>query len=311
MAARAAMDARPARPTAAETRRREADERRQARHDQAARPSQAGVALRRIAFPVRRAKTVRRWLCAGQAPRWHEPPRGRVLAARREHLGRRWAEGCRNAARLWRELKASGFGGRPTTARVRATRQRKAGPDVTRPPATQAGRRWRPPCGRRAARLPASDPATLPAADRALVQRLLADAPVPAATVAVAVRLTNLLRRQGGATSAVGLDAAGSAPLAGFAAGLRREIEALQAALELPWTTSPVEGQPNRLKTIERSMEGRARCKLLRQRVLQAARPLASTQTAGEPKVACRSTASRGLGVRRAPGRSEAGHAAR
>ncbi len=87
-----------------------------------------------------------------------------------------------------------------------------------------------------------------------LVQRLLADAPVPAATVAVAVRLTNLLRRQGGATSAVGLDAAGSAPLAGFAAGLRREIEALQAALELPWTTSPVEGQPNRLKTIERSM---------------------------------------------------------
>ena len=189
MAARAAMDARPARPTAAETRRREADERRQARHDQAARPSQAGVALRRIAFPVRRAKTVRRWLCAGQAPRWHEPPRGRVLAARREHLGRRWAEGCRNAARLWRELKASGFGGRPTTARVRATRQRKAGPDVTRPPATQAGRIWRPPCGRRAARLPASDPATLPAADRALVQRLLADAPVPAATVAVAVRL--------------------------------------------------------------------------------------------------------------------------
>ena len=53
------MDARPARPTAAETRRREADERRQARHDQAARPSQAGVALRRIALQGNRAVSVK------------------------------------------------------------------------------------------------------------------------------------------------------------------------------------------------------------------------------------------------------------
>jgi len=45
----------------------------------------------------------------------------------------------------------------------------------------------------------------------------------------------------------------------------------VQAALELPWTTSPVEGQVNRLKTIKRSMYGRAGVKLLRQRVLQAA----------------------------------------
>ena len=67
------------------------------------------------------------------------------------------------------------------------------------------------------------------------------------------------------------LDAADSSPLAGFTAGLRREIEAVQAALELPWTTSPVEGQVNRLKTIKRSMYGRAGFKLLRQRVLQAA----------------------------------------
>jgi transposase len=272
IAAQAAIDAQPAKPTAAETRRREAHDRRQARYQEAARLSRAGVPLRRIAFQLGATrKTVRRWLRAGRAPLWHKPPRGSVLDAYREHLERRWAEGCRNAAQLWRELKTLGFGGRPTTVRVWATRQRKAGPDVTRPPTTGAGRIWRPPSGRRAARLLTSDPATLPATDQAFVQRLLADAPVLAATAAVAIRLTNLLRRQSGEALAVVLDAADSSPLAGFAAGLRREIEAVQAALELPWTTSPVEGQVNRLKTIKRSMYGRAGFKLLRQRVLQAA----------------------------------------
>ena len=45
----------------------------------------------------------------------------------------------------------------------------------------------------------------------------------------------------------------------------------MQAALELPWTTSPAEGQVNRLKAIKGSMYGRASFQLLHQRVLQAA----------------------------------------
>jgi transposase len=130
---------------------------------------------------------------------------------------------------------------------------------------------WRPPSSRWAARLLTSDPATLPAVDQAFVQRLLAEAPELAATAAMAARLANLLRRQGEETLAVVLAAADRSPLAGFAAGLRREIQAVQAALELPWTTSPVEGQVNRLKTIKRSIYGRAGFQLLRQRVLQAA----------------------------------------
>jgi hypothetical protein len=38
----------------------------------------------------------------------------------------------------------------------------------------------------------------------------------------------------------------------------------VRAALALPWSTSPVEGQVNRLKTIKRQMHGRAGCALLR-----------------------------------------------
>ena len=43
--------------------------------------------------------------------------------------------------------------------------------------------------------------------------------------MALAARLTNLLRRKGEETLAVVLAAADSSPLAGFAAGLRRETE--------------------------------------------------------------------------------------
>ncbi len=45
----------------------------------------------------------------------------------------------------------------------------------------------------------------------------------------------------------------------------------MRAGLSLPWSTGPVEGEINRLKLIKRTMFGRAKLDLLRQRVLYAA----------------------------------------
>ena len=67
------------------------------------------------------------------------------------------------------------------------------------------------------------------------------------------------------------LDAMKGTALAGLATSLERDKPAVQAALDTPWTTSPVEGQVNRLKLIKRTMHGRAGFPLLRSRVLQAA----------------------------------------
>ena len=52
-------------------------------------------------------------------------------------------------------------------------------------------------------------------------------------------------------------------------ATLREDIAVVQATLELPWTTSLVEGQISHLKMIKRTMYGRAGL-LLRTRVLNA-----------------------------------------
>jgi transposase len=67
------------------------------------------------------------------------------------------------------------------------------------------------------------------------------------------------------------LTAAAGTPLEGFAESLRKDMAAVRAALATPWATEPVEGQISRLKTIKRTIYGRAEFDLLRSRVLHAA----------------------------------------
>lgn len=62
-------------------------------------------------------------------------------------------------------------------------------------------------------------------------------------------------------------DTSASGSVRSFAEALRTDAAAVQAALSTPWSNGPVEGQVNRLKSIKRSMYGRAGLALLRARV--------------------------------------------
>jgi len=260
------------RATAAERRSEAARARRQARFDEAARLHAAGASISDIARRLGAdRKTLRCWLRAGAIPSWRQPRRGGLLDPHRDHLERRWTEGCRNAARLWRELVALGFPGRPAIVRAWATQRRKAEPNGSRVPMTADGRPWRPPSGRRVARLLMADTDTLSVPDRAFATRLLEEVPALSAMAAAAKRLALLLRQRSDEKLDDVLTAANATPLADFVAELRKDIGAVQAALDLPWTTSPVEGQIGRIKMIKRTMYGRAGFELLRARVLRAA----------------------------------------
>ena len=87
----------------------------------------------------------------------------------------------------------------------------------------------------------------------------------------VARRLHRVLRKENDEPLCDVLAAAADILLADFGASLSRDQNAVQAALNLPWTTSSVEGQGNRIKIIKRSMYGRAGFDLLRARILNAA----------------------------------------
>ncbi|HEY0418939.1 MAG TPA: ISL3 family transposase [Acetobacteraceae bacterium] len=263
----------PAQPEEASARCGQASrERRQARFAEATRLHALGLSISEIArqLDVDR-KTLGRWLRAGRLPSWRKPRRGSALDAHIGYLEQRWAEGCRNATRLWREVVAQGFPGRPSTVRAWATRRRQSEPARARSPVTAEGQPWQPPSGRHLARLLTAETEAPEPIDRSFAARLLDEVPALAAAVAAAKRLALLLRKRNAEALEAVLTAAEATSLAGFVKELRKDLPAVQAALDLPWTTSPAEGQVNRIKLIKRSMYGRAGFDLLRARVLRAA----------------------------------------
>ena len=262
-----------AEPTSAIQRRSTASHaRRQAQLEEAARLHAAGASLSAIARQLGLdRKTLRHWLQAGAVPTWHKPQRGSLLDPYRDHLERRWSEGCHNAARLWQELVALGFPGRPAIVGAWATVRRRAAPNGSGMLVTAEGKPWRPPSGRRVARLLMADARTLSPPDQTFAAQLLKEVPGVENTVAAAKRLEALLRRRSDETLADVLAAAAQTHLAGFVAEMRKDVGAVEAALTLPWTTSPAEGQISRIKMIKRTMYGRAGFELLRARVLHAA----------------------------------------
>ncbi len=265
-AAEPAPPAMPRQPNAAERASQASLSRRHARYEGAARLHDQGVSIRRIAALLgAERKTVRGWLCRGGAPTWRKPKRGNALDPHVPLLERRWSEGCRNAAQLWREIAAAGYAGRPGRVRAWATQRRDGRPAAQSQDAASAAPIPQPPSGRRVGRLLMADMDRLADDERRFIARQLADA------VAVAKRLHRVLRKEGDEPLQDVLTAAADTLLAGFAASLGRDRNAVQAALDLPWTTSPVEGQVNRIKTIKRFMHGRAGFDLLRARVLNAA----------------------------------------
>ena len=107
--------------------------------------------------------------------------------------------------------------------------------------------------------------------DHCQLAQLTQQAPELAEAVALAQEFASMIRRR----EPVQLEpwlacAAPSAlpPFRCFARGLRADMAAVQAAVTLPWSQGPIEGQINRPKMLKRQMYGRARLDLLARRFL-------------------------------------------
>ena len=127
------------------------------------------------------------------------------------------------------------------------------------------------PSKQRASWLVVADPERTDATERRFVDALLARSPELAGLIGLARRFSTMVREQQADRLDGWLAAAKGSALAGFADALARDLDAVRAALTLPWSTGPVEGQISRLKTLKRAMCGRAGFELLRRRVLLAA----------------------------------------
>jgi transposase len=255
---------------------------RKQRYDQVVALRQAGKGVRTIARDLgMNRQTVRRFVLASAFP--ERAPRPAVpskLDPYTPYLEERWNVGETNGRQLWHEIQAQGFSGSLALVVRWARRQRMLAPP---PPAPLGPRIGRPPVQRAAPRRPAPlatrqvvwwllrPPEALKPSIQALLEEMEQVSPAFGPLYRLAHTFTQMIRARQAESLDTWLEqasASGFPELVSLATGIKRDYAAVKAALRLPYSTGPVEGNINRLKLIKRSMYGRANFDLLRQRVL-------------------------------------------
>jgi transposase len=259
-------------PTRAQADQQARRARRAARYQEVCALQQAGVGVREIAHRLQLSRgTVRRFLRAGTFPeRAPRATRPTIVSPYAPYLQQRWEEGCHNARMLYEELRAQGYAGcaervRQFVVHWRADPGRPGPTPRHRPPSTPAL------SPRQATWLLLRPAEQVADEQRASLQALLAVCPEVGQVQALAQTFQHLLEQHdlAGLDPWLGaVDQSGIPELTGFAMGLRRDRSAVNAAFNSAWSQGQVEGQVNRIKTTKRSMYGRAKFDLLRQRIL-------------------------------------------
>ncbi len=209
-------------------------------------------------------RTVQRWLTYGVFPERKHRVFPSIVDTYGPHLEKRYGEGCRNIVLLWQEIKAQGFEGQSSTVRT-WLRHRFGSPKegMMNPLAkksTSIGHQ------RIAWLMLKADPLK-----NGYLKALYRASPEVAGIAQIARDLFEIFRKRDAAQWPGWLEAAEKSPYARFARHLRRDQDAIAAALQLPRSNGMVEGQIHRLKLIKRQMYGRASFDLLRLRVLHSA----------------------------------------
>lgn len=201
--------------------------------------------------------------------------RRQLLDPFKPYILERWNAGCHNAAQLFREIQAQGFPGKITIVRDFASQLRRAsglpprvrnssGAEVQQDPSK------RRPTLRALAHLVGRSPDQLEEHEKAFIEKLANVNAQLEAVINLMREFTAMVRQRQVEQLDKWLGKAEDSLLNSFAAGLRQDIDAVRAALSLPWSNGPTEGHINRLKCLKRQMYGRAKLDLLRQRLLAA-----------------------------------------
>lgn len=267
--------------TKAERDRQAARERRLARYQAVMDLDEQGAKIRAIAHQLGLSRhTVRRYIKAGCFPETAQRKKRRsVLDPYLDYLQQRWAEGCHNSFQLYREIRKRGYSRSRPAVRRWATEMRKRQPKPTvahirsAKPKSKSKRPW---SARYAVWLFLKPPEILLPKKKAALERMLAISPVLRCAYNFAQAFTRIVRDRLSKALIPWLNAVieNKVPeLRDMARSIRKDKNAVLAALMLPWSNGQVEGQVNRLKLIKRQMYGRANFDLLRLRVLTRSGP--------------------------------------
>jgi transposase len=216
-------------------------------------------------------RAVRTWLKRGAAPTNERHVRRRsVFDPYAAYVLQRWQAGVHEAKQLYEEIQAQGFSG---TVRIvqRFVQALRDDPEkITLAPATAADRF----SSRTASWLFIRDPKQLSTQKQAELELICQRSETARKTYALTQQFMSMLRLRRGQqfeTWLAAVEASQIPELRRFAQGLLKDKSAVVAGLTLSYSNGPVEAQVHKLKLVKRSMFGRAKLPLLRQRLLHAA----------------------------------------
>lgn len=236
------------------------------RYEEVVRLRGLGMSKNQIARTVGLSRrTVVNWLATGSFPeRKERASTGSILDPYHAYIDRRFSEGCHNAAELVREIRSQGYAGSRAPVRDYVQRLRLGLPRSS----TQQIKR---PSSRKCAWWLVLDEAEMTTEQRSYIDALTGLCPEIRTMRFFAREFRRMLKERDLHALGPWVEAARHSLLRGFAAGIHADAAAVRAAITLPWSNGPVEGQVNRLKMLKRQMYGRANFDLLRERVLHAA----------------------------------------
>jgi transposase len=218
-------------------------------------------------------QTVRNFVRSPSFPEWGTPARTRsAIDPYRFYLQKRWQQGCRSTPELWRELQTRGF----TGSRMMVYRwvQLQSAEPASTPAHTQIQETIpvKSMAPRHLAWLFLCAPGRLEKEEKETLSLILKTESIKMVYTLAQLLVTMIKERNAQALDTWLLDCqnSGISDLITFAQGLEKEGSAFHAAITLPYSTGPVEGKINKLKSIKRSMYGRSAFPLLRQKVLKA-----------------------------------------
>jgi len=216
-------------------------------------------------------RAVRTWLKRGAAPTNERQFRRRsVFDPYAAYVLERWQAGIHEATQLYEEIQAQGFSG---TVRIvqRFVQTLRDDPEkIILPPATGVDHF----SSNTATWLFIRDPKQLTTRKQAELELICQRSEMARQTYELTQQFMSMLRQRRGQEFEAWLSAveASQIPeLRRFAQGLLKDKSAVIAGLTLSYSNGPVEAQVQKLKLVKRSMYGRAKLPLLRQRLLYAA----------------------------------------
>lgn len=223
--------------------------------------SEAGLSMREI---VRRTGHSRRFVRSVLRGQRQDVFRTREssLDAWLPSLDARWSAGCRNGAALWRKLRGEGFEGSLRVVTEWATRRRRA---------EKAECLNRAPSARTVIRLLTVEPDDLSRAETVTVAAIQKGVPQLIEARDTIAEFHAMLRKRAVDTLSEWVEKARSTLISSFARGVARDIDAVRAAVAMPWSNGQTEGQITKLKLVKRQMYGRAKLDLLEARLLASA----------------------------------------